>query len=59
VTDAFISVFFGRMETGQTDYVVPLATRVAWLDEYAASQGGEIGGVGRYIDLRRDQIYVD
>ncbi len=54
-----IEIYFGRLATGETDYVVPMATRIAWLDEFVAPLNGRIGGVSRYINLRRDQIYVD
>ncbi len=54
-----IEVYFGRLATGETDYVVPMATRIAWLDEFVAPMNGRIGGVNRYINLRRDQLYVD
>ena len=49
---------FGRFPRPGVDYVVSPERKLSYLDEYARLNGGRLGGLQRYVDLRYDQGYA-
>jgi len=49
---------FGRFPTGDDDYCVSPARKIAYLDKFYRDNGGRLAGQAAFLDLRFDKLHV-